>query len=404
MKTREEKEKWPFVVAAGKKPVAQFEAAPDLLPQFGRWARRILLLFASYTTALWVSVDHLTELCSVPVLVCLLLGMFLIHGTVLLEEIHAWWLALSYDEVLQVRRELLRLPGVTILSASVCGLLCGMVFVGLLVRLPTAERSQRPAFLLLLVSAALHARHFYMTMVSRGLWREPKLCNKESFYVELDTLSSTSTWPTKLSIQRAKTYFLVASLVALALSAAAMVVSFAALDILEMRGELLDYSFSRGRLTSPANTFSFHNTVLLDDKTDSLTLNFEKGNHTHGLFLQVENPLLDNSSETIPVHQFTERAIPLPSSPFYSRISLIAVGSYINTTYIFHILRLGTAINVSLQSFFGAKHPELQSQNFSEERRIQYLSENAKWYIPDVDVGMDSIIKAVGSGSEKKSF
>lgn len=108
LKTREEKEKWPFVVAAGKKPVAQFEAAPDLLPHFGRWARRILLLFASYTTALWVSVDHLTELCSVPVLVCLLLGMFLIHGTVLLEEIHAWWLALSYDEVLQVRRELLR--------------------------------------------------------------------------------------------------------------------------------------------------------------------------------------------------------------------------------------------------------------------------------------------------------
>lgn len=362
------------------------------------------MLFASYTTALWVSVDHLTELCSVPVLVCLLLGMFLIHGTVLLEEIHAWWLALSYDEVLKVRRELLRLPGVNIFSASVCGLLCGMVFVGLLVKLPTAERSQRPAFLLLLVSAALHARHFYRTMVSRRLWREPKLLNKESFYVELDTLSSTSTWPMKLSIQRAKAYFLVASLVALALSGAAMVVSFAVLDIMEMRGELLDYSFSRGHLTSPASTFSFHNTVLLEDKADSLTLNFEKGNHTQFLFLQVENPLLDNSSETIPVHQFTEHPIALPSSPFYSRISLLAVGSYISTTYIFHILRLGTAINVSLQSFFGAKHPELQSAkaNFSEERRIQYLSENGKWYIPDVDVDMNSTIKAVGSGSEKK--
>ena len=404
LKPCEEKEKLPFVIAAGKKPLAQFEASPDLLPQFGGWARRILVLFASYTTALWVSVDHLTELCSVPVLVCLLLGMFLIHGTVLLEEIHAWWLALSYDEVLQVRRELLRLPGVNIFSASVCGLLCGMVFVGLLVKLPTAERPERPAFLLLLVSAALHARHFYMTMVCRRLWREPKLLNKESFYVELDTLSSTSTWPTELSIQRAKTYFLVASSVALALSGAAMVVSFAALDIMEMRGELLDYSFSRGHLTSPASTFSFHNTVLLDDKADSLTLNFQKGNHTRGLFLQVKNPLLDNSSETIPVHQVTEHPISLPSSPFYSRISLIAVGSYINTTYIFHILRLGTAINVSLQSFFGAKHPELQSAkaNFSEERRIQYLSENAKWYIPDVDVDKDSIIKAVGSGSEKK--
>lgn len=157
-------------------------------------------------------------------------------------------------------------------------------------------------------------------------------------------------------------------------------------------------------LTSPASTFSFHNTVLLEDKADSLTLNFEKGNHTQGLFLQVENPLLDNSSESIPVHQFTERRIALPSSPFYSRISLLAVGSYINTTYIFHILRLGTAINVSLQSFFGAKHPELQSAkaNFSEERRIQYLSENGKWYIPDVDVDVNSTIKAVGSGSEKK--
>ena len=61
---------------------------------------------------------------------------------------------------------------------------------------------------------------------------------------------------------------------------AAMLAARITLDILQLRGELVDYGVNRGKLMYPSDSFAYHNTLLLGSQTDSLTLNLELGEFT----------------------------------------------------------------------------------------------------------------------------
>ena len=81
-----------------------------------------------------------------------------------------------------------------------------------------------------------------------------------------------------------------------------------------------------------------------------------------------------------------EQQLSLPSGPLYSRLSLLAVGDYVNTTYVIHILRVGEAISLGLSgSFSEAKYPDLAGIVFREERRLQYQLGHRVWHVPDID-------------------
>ena len=49
------------------------------------------------------------------------------------------------------------------------------------------------------------------------------------------------------------------------------------LDELKMRGELIDYSFTRGHITTPPHALAHQNTLLLHKDVDSLPFTFSTG-------------------------------------------------------------------------------------------------------------------------------
>ncbi|CAE7769292.1 unnamed protein product [Symbiodinium sp. CCMP2592] len=73
------------------------------------------------------------------------------------------------------------------------------------------------------------------------------------------------------------------------------------------------------------------------------------------------------------------------------------MGSYRNTAYAIHVLRVAPAITVSVNgSFNSSMYPKLADVRFSESRRLQrYLLENPAWYVPDLDMVSNSTIEVL---------
>ena len=172
----------------------------------------------------------------------------------------------------------------------------------------------------------------------------------------------------------------------------AQVLAFVLSDVTKVRGELVDYSWSRGHLSYPSNIEAMHNTLLLDLNVDSLTLNIASGPNTNEVCWYAEHPLLSKNMSCGEGEQ-AEYVVTLPSGPLYSRVSLEAKGRH-KTTYVVHIIRIGESINVSLSSPFNeSQHPDMKGERFHEERRLSYQLSHPMWYVPDIDMSSNSILQ-----------
>ena len=93
------------------------------------------------------------------------------------------------------------------------------------------------------------------------------------------------------------------------------------------------------------------------------------------LTLEIRHPSLPVNLTRLPPQKndTADYPISLPTGPLYTRISILASGSVLNTRYVVHILRVGTAINVSLTGTFDAEQfSDTSIVTFREERRLQY--------------------------------
>ena len=70
--------------------------------------------------------------------------------------------------------------------------------------------------------------------------------------------------------------------------------------------------------------------------------------------------------------------ISVPRLPLYSRATFAAGGAHRSRFYVVHIIRLGEAMDLSLQ---GAVK---DGQPFKEKRRLRYLKNHVEWYLPSI--------------------
>ncbi|CAE7258305.1 unnamed protein product, partial [Symbiodinium microadriaticum] len=254
-----------------------------------------------------------------------------------------------------------------------------------------SQPPQLTAMFAMCVCIGLRVKHVY-DMIMHIRWRDPCILSAEYFPYSLPPMPTTTDAPAKLSGDRAKKWLAAVSLKMLFAWIASAAMALALSDFLHLRGELLKYEVSRGHLTYPSNNEAVHNTLLLDSNADALTLGIELFDHTHGVQMKIESPLL-NASDVIPFNKSGEHQLALPSGPFYSRITLIALGAHVHTNYTIHVLRVQPAITVSLSSSFPSKNPNLSAVVFHEERRLQYLQRHPEWPVPDLDMSVESTLQ-----------
>ena len=322
--------------------------------------------------------------------------MLATHVFILLQWDETLTFGLQYEEVLQKDCLLFRLPAVN--TRIVVVLVVLQVSMSLAMLINVASRSPDSAAgcvgeLGLLAGLAVHDWAVYSMSVARDKWREPQLDNKEIYTFMVKAMPSTDKEPPNLSGERAGkllvSHYIARSLILVGFILAARIT----LDTLQLRGELVDYSVNRGKLVYPAGSHAIHNTLLLDQNADSLTLNVELGDFTYGLMIQLEHPLVSDSEDLF-LNQSGEQQLSIPAGPLYSRLTLLALGNYVNTTYTVHILRVGEAVTVSLTSTFNTtKYPELAGSLFEEHRRLQYQLQHEVWHVPDVDLSNKAALR-----------
>ncbi|CAE7462558.1 mpeU, partial [Symbiodinium necroappetens] len=378
------------VVEAEAKPKAVFAPHADLVPPLPVFLRSTLVMLSVHVTSQWILVEYFTRMYSFPALMYLVFSTVSTHILVMLERYKTCVLGMQYDEVLQTKRHLLRLRTANMKILIVFGVLQASIMGTILAKLTVASSKQLVTEMGFLAGLALHAKAMYDTSAVRQKWREPQLASKEIYTAALETMPSTSTRPITLSSQRARNLSSLWRVTLAVVIIALMLVARITLDVLQLRGELVGYSISRGKLVYPACSQAFHNTFLLDQNADSFTLELQLGDFTQGVRIELVHPLLanqENASEPLFVNASGEEKLSLPSGPLYSQLRLHAIGDYANTTYLIHILRVGEAISINLSATFNeARYPELAGVVFQEERRLQYQLKHRLWYVPDIDL------------------
>ena len=351
----------PRAVKAEAKPQAVFAPHPDLVPPLPVLLRSTLVMLSVHVTSQWILVEYFTRMYSFPALMFLVFSTVSTHILVMLERYKTCVLGMQYDEVLQTKRHLLRLRTASMKILIVFTALQASMMGTILAKLTVASSKQLVTELGFSAGLALHAKAMYDTSAVRQKWREPQLASKEIYTAALETMPSTSTRPITLSSQRARNLSLVWRVTLAVVIIALMLVARITLDVLQLRGELVGYSISRGKLVYPAGSQAFHNTLLLDQNADSFTLELQLGDFTQGVRIELVHPLLSNQdNEPLFVNASGEEKLSLPSGPLYSQLVLHAVGDYANTTYLIHILRVGEAISINLSATFNeARYPEL---------------------------------------------
>ncbi|CAE7317506.1 unnamed protein product [Symbiodinium sp. CCMP2592] len=355
-------------------PPARFVPSEQLLPSLVLFCRSCLILAACNVSALYFLVQQGMN----SAVLALALGMGIAHCLVLHQKLASWTAGIRNDQALE-EGCLLRSPEAGLLP-KVFGALAVVLLVGTGVAVGSA-------FAVVLMALALHTQQLHAACAGLAEWREPQIRCKEYHKVATELLPQSVELP-QLSKNRALklagTHYFAACLVILAATA----LGLAALDSCQRRGELVDFSFDRGHLIYPAEGQAFHSTLLLDETVDSVVLSIQAGQNTQQIQLSLEHPLLavNESLHTLGKEKSGEFQLFLPAGPLYSRISLtaLAMGSLAHTSYVFHVLRRGDAVKVSIQgSFDPKKYPGIRSQ-FEETRRLSYLLEHPNWYIPDI--------------------
>lgn len=174
-------------------------------------------------------------------------------------------------------------------------------------------------------------------------------------------------------------------------------------DGMQMGGELVQYSLSRGYTSIPPHALATQNTVMLHTNVDSFTFSFAAGEFTSRLQLKLEHPLLEASNPVanmVPIFDASnesEKSVPdrseysvsVPAGPLYSRL-IIEAESHLHskpTQYVIHLLRLGEAVTLSLNASINPVHFENVSEKvvFQEKRRWLHQVKNPRWFVPDLD-------------------
>ena len=340
------------------------------------FCRSSLILSTSYVTVFYCAVQ--LEGANPALLgLCLTLGS--LHCLVLYQKLSSYTVGLWHGQALEEGR-LLRSPPT--LSLEIFGVIGSISLAGAL--------CFRNLSLMAAVAAviALHGIQLHGAVAGLKKWREPRIHWRELYAARPEALTHSDEAPEHLSRERVGMLIGARCFMGCLAVCAASIPGLVALDGLQVRGELVDYSFDRGHLVYPSESQGFHNTVLLDSSVDSMVLSVEAGPNTVGLQLEVEHPLLASGNETFQefgTSKAGEFQVFLPAGPLYGRILATAVGRHSNTSYVFHILRSGTAVKVALYGQFDKNVYKDVKSNFSEVRRLQYLARNPKWYVPDLD-------------------
>jgi len=391
----QEGESLPRFVKADEKAVASFRAHPILLPALPAILQSTLLLVAAHVSSQWLLVEYFTKVYNFKVLVFLVFGMISAHVLVLLQRGRTLTFSLQHEEVLQQSRKLLRTrmvnTRITVMFVALTSSMCLAMFLNIVARSPSS--SELVGELGVLTALAMHAWAMYSTCTAREKWREPQLEHPEVYTFLVESMPRTDEEPCSLSNGRAGKLLFVHYITTFLILGGLMLAARITLDVMQLRGELVDYTVNRGKLSYPAGSHAVQNTLLLDQNVDSLTLNVQLGDFTHGVMIQLHHPLLGNASDVLHINESGDQQLSLPNGPLYSRLSLLALGDYVNTTYMIHILRVGEAVDVSLKSAFDTtKYPELVGSIFEESRRLHYQMQHHVWHVPDVDLSSEAAL------------
>lgn len=286
-------------------------------------------------------------------------SLFLVHVAVLRKIELTDSKALEYAEVLEQERKLLELQSskkLLIFLIIVVIVLVLSVIVGL-----ARTRATVSAFLpclSLAAALAVHLMDFRTSLSGIQMWRSPQLQASECTAMSsmgLSSLKSVEGIQLTLSKSRNARLHLVRLLTWLLATAALSLLAFIVLDGMQMRGELVDYSFGRGYLTTPPHALARQNSLLLHSNVDSLPFTFAAGPYTSEVKLLLEHPyekLDSDAGKPVPLpkageaeHGGGEYVVSLPSGPLYSRLTIQAFSHLYEepTRYVFHIIRIGEA-------------------------------------------------------------
>ena len=280
------------------------------------------------------------------------ISLFVLHLAVLYKMHLTNSRALEYEEVLETERKLLELQSSreTLITVILALLVLVIAAVRGLVKNPTVS-AVLPC-ISLLTAVVLHLMDFRSSLSGMKMWRSPQLQATECTSLSSKALSTTKgPVPLKLSRRRNGRLQLVRLLTWLLATGALTLLILIVLDGLKMRGELIDYSFTRGHITTPPHALAHQNTLLLHKDVDSLPFTFSTGPFTSKVKLRLEHPLL-NSSEAENVTIFDgnstdggEYSISVPAGPLYSRL-IVDAASHLHqkpTRYVIHLIRTGEA-------------------------------------------------------------
>ncbi|CAE7197492.1 unnamed protein product, partial [Symbiodinium sp. KB8] len=410
----------PRVVMAEDKPSVIFSTHPELLPSVPVLLRSSLVMLSVHVSSQWILVEFFTSMYSFPAMMLLIFGTLATHLLVMLERYQTCALAVQYDQVLQKKRRLLQLPATHLMPLGIFVVLQAAILTIIFAKLATGSgdsRKQLVSELCFLLGLAMHGKAMYDSGAARRKWREPQLASQEVYTATLEAMQSTVEHPARLSRKRGQSLTVLRVVTSAVVVIALMLVARVTLDVLQLRGELVDYGLTRGKLIYPSGSSAFHNTLLLDQNADSFTVDLRLGEFTRGAEIKLVHPFVTKEDRgSFFLNASGEQQLSLPSGPLYSRLSLLAVGDYVNTTYVIHILRVGEAISLGLSgSFSEAKYPDLAGIVFREERRLQYQLGHRVWHVPDIDfsanitllVNMTSLIFAPivsdASGSQEQA-
>ena len=280
------------------------------------------------------------------------ISLFVLHLAVLYKMHLTNSRALEYEEVLETERKLLELQSSreTLIAVTLALLVLVIAAVRGLVKNPTVS-AVLPC-ISLLTAVVLHLMDFRSSLSGMKMWRSPQLQATECTSLSSTSLSTTKgPVPLKLSRRRNGRLQLVRLLTWLLATGALTLLILIVSDGLQMRGELIDYSFTRGHITTPPHALAHQNTLLLHKDVDSLPFTFSTGPFTSKVELRLEHPLL-NSSEAENVTIFDgnssdggEYSISVPAGPLYSRL-IVDAASHLHqkpTRYVIHLIRTGEA-------------------------------------------------------------
>ncbi|CAE7832164.1 unnamed protein product [Symbiodinium microadriaticum] len=380
-----------YIMSPEDRREAAFMPHRELQTETGPFCWQLLLLVAAYVSAQWFLLHFLAVL-HINAFLAMATGVLGAHVVVLVQLQEGLQMRLEYEEVLEQRQLLLLVaPRMKLLLFLVLGF---GLSAGLLVTMAWSGSRQIGPFASLLAFVALHGRALLRDRNGLEKWRQPML-ESECQAIVSDQLPLVHDRPAKISKGRGFKQTWARLLLAFAAAFGLCVTGLTVLEAQQMVGKVVHMEFSRGFWAYPTDADTLQSTLLLDVEADLVTLQLQKGEHTKDLTLEIRHPSLPVNLTRLPPQKndTADYPISLPTGPLYTRISILASGSVLNTRYVVHILRVGTAINVSLTGTFDAEQfSDTSIVTFREERRLQYQQENPVWYIPDLNANANMTI------------